>query len=180
MGVGTGDHLPGRHHLLEGLRSAHEGERLDDGERGGKRDGGEPDRGRDGLPAHDARFDRIGEPLQRERPNGIELISTAGASKHPHEGRHEDLAALRSTTQTRRLDHGCAEQIVPLASSITRADPDTELDLIETSHRLLDRDRRADRIGRASERGHVTVAEALHQHSLIASRQRPRRPSRWR
>ena len=149
MGIVAGDHLPRRGQLLQRLGSTHERELLRRPERGGKRqDGDRADRG-ERFPPHDARLDRIGQALQRERSDGIELVATASSGELPHECRDDDLPAVRRRAQPRRFDHRRAEQVVTLSPRVPGADADAEHDQLLAARRLLDLDRGSDRVGRA-------------------------------
>ena len=80
------------------------------------------------FPAHLDGLHRIGQALQRQRPDRAACVAAAPTGHGPHHVRGEDLAALARRAQPGRLDHRVAEVVVVLAGDLAAAQPDPQAD----------------------------------------------------
>jgi hypothetical protein len=100
-------------------------------------------------------------------------VSPAPAREDPHDLGDEDLSPLRPRAEPRRLDERHAVGMRALPRDVARADPDADADPRHVGaparglDRLLDRDRRRHRVGRAGERRHDAVAEIVVERAAV-------------
>ena len=127
----------------------------------------------DRLPAHRDRRHRIGDALEVELADALELVAAAAAREMPHDLGAQDLAAVGRGFEPLRLDHRQAEAVVAVEGDVADADADPHLDALLGAaavvpvDRLLDRDRRGHRVDRRRERGHHAVAGVLHHEAAV-------------
>ena len=129
------------------------------------------------LPRNGAGHDRLGQALQRDRPDRREGVAAAPARREAHEVGHEDLPALRRRTEPRRLDHGGPKTVALLPGDVAETDPDAHREwyrerraaraTVVPVNGLLDRHRRSDSIGRAREGRHDPVADVLRHGPAV-------------
>ncbi len=167
VGMRPGCGLPSNPELVHLLRAADERDLLGGCERRRQRQVDEG-RGVEWSPHNRTGLDRLGQALQGECADALELVPTSRPRECACKRRHQDLTALRGAAQPRRLDHGGAEEIVSLSPRVAGADADPQREGRRVRGRLLDRDASADRVSRASERGHVAVAEAFDEQTVVA------------
>ena len=118
------------------------------------------------LPDHLASGDRVGDALQRDRPERAVGEPAARADQRTHQLRGEDLAWRAGVAEPLGDHHRRAEVIALVADRLAhvQADANRELELaarIGAVDGLLDRDRACEGVDRAHERHHQPVAEVL-------------------
>ena len=87
----------------------------------------DPD-GRERLPRDDTRDDRLGQALQRDRPDRCERVPAPPTGQHAHDVGDEDLPTVGLRAESRRLDEGKAVGMLVLPRDVARADPDADGD----------------------------------------------------
>jgi hypothetical protein len=143
---------------------------------------GPVDRGRQGygtgcywlpLNAHDV--DRIVEALQHSRAQRRELVTRFPANDQRHDPSRQHVATGRliAGDESSGFDNGWTVPVAIFKSRLTCADADADcrmphVKLAKLVHPALERDRGSHSVTGAQERGHNTVAGALHFHAAVA------------
>ena len=127
--------------------------------------------GRCGIDADRARRHRLGDALEHELADRLEVMAAAVAGQHPHHVGGQDLMLVGGAAQPTGRHHRRPEHVVVLLGHITDGHSDAEpearhLALTEAGHRLLEGDRGRHRVGGAAEGRQAAVAHRLDQHAV--------------